>query len=153
MMDNQILRNHSLMNMSEVETLFAKYFRNPNDFTSQTSIQLVSDGRLYATFGNLWRSADEAKGKPVGRYFTLWGWCKDGTVACSDAWYIDHRFADYTAHKTMHVLEAEQVRRFEQDVFARSMTRGGLILKVRTLAPVSAPQDLSQLSFDATDRG
>jgi hypothetical protein len=130
----------------EMERLFAKHFRDPDCFES-TSVQLQSEPRLYATFGNLWRHSAEAEGKPHGRYFTLWGHCENGEVASSDAWYIDQRIADYRAHATLHVLEAERIRNFEQEVVTRSVKRGGLVLKVRTLTPVNAPTELSQLSL------
>lgn len=130
----------------EIEQLFAKHFRDPDCFES-TSVQLRSQPLLYATFGNLWRHSAEAKNKPQGRYFTLWGHCMDNTVASSDAWYIDHRIADYRAHATLHVLEAERIRNFESDVVTRAVKRGGLVLKARMLTPVNAPTELSQLSL------
>lgn len=136
----------SEMFVLEMEQLFAKHFRDPDCYES-TSVQLQSEQRMYATFGNLWRHSKEADGKPVGRYFLLWGHCKNGEVASSDAWYIDHRIADYKAHGTLHVLEAERIRNFYADVMTRSVKRDGLVLKVRTLTPVNTPYELSQLSL------
>jgi hypothetical protein len=149
-MKMKLLNSESLELIPELEALFAKYFRDPENFRS-TTVQLKCEPRLYATFGNLWRHAEEAKNKPIGRYFVLFGNCKDGTVACSDAWYLDHRLADFWSHETMHVVEAERCRHFEQMVHDRSRKRGGLTLTIQTLTPVGEPAELSQLSLDAFD--
>jgi hypothetical protein len=132
--------------IAEMERLFGKHFSTPDSYTL-TSKQLVSEPRLYATFGNLWRHSREATGKLPGRYFIIGGHAKDGTLVYSDVMYIDARSASYHEHSTMHVLEAEHVQNMHNTVIERARKYGGLTLHQVKLPPVVEAADVHQLQL------